>query len=315
MRVLWLTNAPDTDPAEMIDRDFYLRSLISVESIEKEVLGVSHLNNEWNNFQKKLAFSMSEFKPDIIIYVGSQLGSEHILSGSLLLFLKQQCKTILLCPEASDSVWWYSLLTEYHERKVFDLIVNLDGNDEWPYSEHHLTKIGPFNDSMFQEYVPWSERKNLIGFSGSVDHPLRQYYIYRILGQKIVLHDKGEDNFTYQDYVDFYKKCKIAFNTPYNCNAGGVVTRLEDNAHLKHRVIETAMAGCLVLEGENRVTPRWFTPGEDYVEYRNPRELLEILGKIKHDGKYEEMAMSMRQKCLREHNAEVFWKDVFSRIG
>ena len=81
--------------------------------------------------------------------------------------------------------------------------------------------------------------------------------------------------------------------------------------HVKYRVLEAAMAGCLLFEEENPITPLYFEPGIDYVEYDS---IDGLVNQVKNNT-WPDRAHKLRLKAIHKYSAKRFWTKVFAALG
>ena len=79
--------------------------------------------------------------PDLIVYIG-QNGGRFLASESTFIYLRSICPTVLLVFDGSD-ITWTKLLNDYGEHGAFDLVVNIDGNPDWPKRPRDITALTP----------------------------------------------------------------------------------------------------------------------------------------------------------------------------
>ena len=88
-----------------------------------------------------------QHRPDLLCYIG-QNGGRFLASESTFIYLRQICPSVLLVFDGSD-VTWTKLLTDYAEHGAFDLVVNIDGNPEWPKHQHDITALTPIHQGFY----------------------------------------------------------------------------------------------------------------------------------------------------------------------
>lgn len=86
--------------------------------------------------------------------------------------------------------------------------------------------------------------------------------------------------------------------------------------HVKGRVLEAALAGCILFELRGSPTEQWFIPHVDYLPYDGPDDLIANLDWIaKNPDKAETMARRLQEKVRFEHSPAVFWAAIKARLG
>lgn len=245
-----------------------------------------------------------DFSPDAIIYVGVN-GGPYTPSLEDLKTARKRCPLVCISPEASDQRWWWPRLTVYKTHECFDLIVNIDGCEEWPGSENGLTLLTPIDPIPWGEPKPWNERTVNCGFSGSMDSDYRPF-IFAPFRDLLTIRDSTPGD-TYGDYREFMRDCRLTFNTAMNANRMG--------KHVKGRVLEAGLAASLLLEDEHSPTRRWFVPGEDYLEWTSgPQIRIIIEAALATPEVSQAMAENLRQKVLAKHTPKHFWSAIFDRL-
>lgn len=274
---------------------------------------------------------------DAIIYVAVNGGS-CMPSTDELRTIKRIAPTVMISPEGSDTSWWCGLIKKYYEEECFDLIVNIDGNPDWPYSEQGLTRLTPIDLTPWKTPKAWEERNYLCG-TWSNRNGLREE-VLNMLGDAVTWRGniparpefEEEDNLrSYNLYVDFNRDCKSVLNLGGR-GADGSISELwglegtalieavnrclrEDGTHVKGRVIEAGLAGATLIEQANSEASRWFKPGEDYLTFTTVEEIRQQIHWVEsHPDEAQEIANNLRAKILGEHTPKIFWDDVFNKL-
>jgi spore maturation protein CgeB len=100
----------------------------------------------------------------------------------------------------------------------------------------------------------------------------------------------------------------MTFNTAFS----GTEAALQ----VKGRVVESALAGALLLETKGAPTSYWFRPGVDYLEYETTDDAVSLIRQLTHEPEQTQaLAMSMRSRILAEHTPAHFWARILERIG
>lgn len=249
-------------------------------------------------------------QPEMIVYCGLNGGpckpEDKALRG-----LRDIAPTVMICPEASDPVWWHRLVADYTAAETFDLIVNIDGNRDWPGSERGLTLLMPVDPMPWAEPIGWQYRYVRCGFSGGNSNPARSSMLMQ-LADLVTWRGPDPDADaakTYHGYRDFMKQTKIAFNMALH---GTVNEYREYNMHVKGRVTEAGLAGCALVEAKSP-TAAWFRPGADYLEYDSvAMARAQILRLMADEGLAAAMGESLRRRVLSEHSPKQFWDRVIA---
>ncbi len=86
-----------------------------------------------------------------------------------------------------------------------------------------------------------------------------------------------------------------------------------EKLHVKWRVMEAGLSGCLLLETKGAPTCRWFDPGVDYLEWGTFSEAQHIVESMTPKDS-EQFGLRLRAKVLANHTPEKFWQRVMERI-
>jgi len=256
----------------------------------------------------------NEYKPDLIVYVGACNG--NIPSSKLFAKIKAEvCPTVLFCSDAADTPWW-DILKVYEEAGSFTLQVALDGNKEWPFHDKHLTALTPIDPARFPNPpIPHKDRKVHFGFAGNINgfamidgekrgrRPLIAEMIQ--FGLEYRDRDREEVVDSYQKAADFMSQVCMIPNFP----STGSHMRM----HVKGRVIEAGLAGCMLMERKNSPTHDWFEPGIDYVEWQEPDDVRQMIERITPE-ESQIFGWRLREKVMVNHSAEKFWQRILNRI-
>ena len=244
-------------------------------------------------------------KPDVIIYIGA-IGDFHfglpVPTTEVLARTGRVAPMVHLCSDAADPPWW-PLLEEYNEVGVFKLQVTIDGVMDSPIGRFGKVALTPIDPTYFNNLVPYNERPYVCGFAGGGGCRVPIIAGIRHVGATLHWLKEGAE-VPYQEMCDFYKNCKIVLN--YAWTGSGA------RRHVKGRAIEAGLAGAVLLEPYDSPLRIWFEPGVDFVEWTNVED---ASAAIKNGGVNEAMADRFKAKMLANHTAQIFWADVFKRIG
>lgn len=243
---------------------------------------------------------------DLIVYVGVN-GGDCLPDIKVFHKLRDAAPTILICPEASDRTWWHPLLTTYAKNDCFDLMINIDGNPDWPGADRGVTALTPRATKPWGDPLPWRDRLINCGFCGGNSHPFRKQMLAQ-LGADVMWRGGDPRPNTWPDYVAWTKQCKMILNMARHGGGNG--------EHVKGRVVEAGLGGCLVLETHGSPLRHWFEPGVDYVEYSNAEDARTLIAScLKNPAPAILAADKMRAKILRDHSPAAFWGRIFSALG
>lgn len=203
---------------------------------------------------------------------------------------------------------WWRRLQEYYDRGRFALQFSLDGVRTGPIGDRGLTLLCPV-DALLYENLPHSQRPIWCGFNGGI-HAGRPEIVYPLRDRDLLVYRPREVDEDHSVYRRFLGVCKVGLNVS---TTGGVI----GGDHVKYRAGgELPAAGCLVLETQGSPLDQWYTPGEDYLEYENVEDAASKLRWVRENpAEAESMAQRMRAKVVAEHSPEVFWSQVFERLG
>lgn len=145
-----------------------------------------------------------------------------------------------------------------------------------------------------------------VSFIGSMRQE-RIYYLRHLIQNNIKVHIDGgqrERKLTPEQYAYLIRSSKIGLNFP----AAGYA---EDQ--FKGRCIEILASKSLLMERANKSTEKYLKPGEHYVDFSSPDELIE---KIKYYSENEnernKIAENGYNKYLESFSARKFWEEALS---
>jgi len=145
------------------------------------------------------------------------------------------------------------------------------------------------------------------------DFPHRVEAIERLQRDGIsIVTGGGQESGYSMDITDYFRtmqRSKMVLNFSRlgvrNVTADGFVHGL------KGRVTEAIACGALLLESENKVTPRYFSPNEDYVPFG---DLDDLIAKIRFYAANEDKARSIAEHghrtFIERYTAKIFWTRV-----
>ncbi len=86
--------------------------------------------------------------------------------------------------------------------------------------------------------------------------------------------------------------------------------------HVKGRVLESALAGCLLLESAGAPTKEWFQPGIHYLEYTDAYQAEKIIRSMEHEPERSQSIADNLQSIVKAHHThEAFWSRVLDRLS
>lgn len=250
-----------------------------------------------------------QYGPDLIVYIGAAIGNKP--SAELFRKLRDEiAPTVHFCSDAADDPWW-PLLIEYDNLSAFDVQVSLDGNKNWPLAKTQITALTVVaSDSFPATPKPHAERPIPFGFAGNCGDKRsggRWSQIEPMIAMGLQCRARDGATDSYPAFVEFLGRCRLVVNFP-QCGS-------RRHMHVKGRVIETGLAGALLLEQRGAPTSDWFVPDADYLEYGSTDEIREI---VKHyanrPAESQAIAERLRTKVLVRHGPVAFWKRILDRI-
>ena len=259
------------------------------------------------------------FRPDFIVYVGACSGNTP--SPRLFRELSHDvAPTVHFCSDAADDPWW-PLLAVYEQERAFSLQVSLDGVLPPPIAAGGLAALTPIDPKFYPpaaRALPHSERPIILGFAGNVGQRRKRrglisvdprlVFVEGMQAFGIAVRQRVGDHTNYREVADHLSRSRMVPNF-----AG---TGSRRYMHVKGRVIEAGLAGALLLEQRGSPTSKWFTPGEDYLEWGTIEEAGAIIARMRPLPEESElMGARLRARISREHSPEVFWRRIFDRIG
>lgn len=262
--------------------------------------------------------STVRYRPDLIVYVG---GCQGLMPSTEVLnkMNREVAPAVLLVSDAAHlGSKWPALIQKYDDAESFSLTVALDGVKKWEKNERHMTLLTPIDPKRFPDPpVPHLERTILFGFAGNKSRhrfekvDAMEKFGLRVRGRTGETHETDADLKTisdsYQGCCDFMAATRIA---PNFAQSGYL-----EEMHVKGRVIEAGLAGCMLMEPKGSPTQDWFVPGADYLEYASMDEAREIVSYYGSRPQFtQEMGLSLRKKVLSEHRPERFWANVMRRL-
>jgi len=250
------------------------------------------------------------YQPNLIVYIGSRWG--QMPSMAALAHLNNSLAPMVhICSDAADPPWW-DLLNEYHYAGCFRVQVAIDGSKRWPLSDSQITLLTPVDPVSFPELKPHSERAVVCGYAGnpgSGNGSRRTAVLSDLLSARAIdLRIRSNLPFTYEAYCAYLATCRMSLNIAYSGT--------EAATQVKGRVVESALAGCCLLETEGSPTADWFTPGVDYLTYADASDALRIIRMLANEPEVtQKYADNLRSKLLADHTPERFWQKIFDRVG
>jgi len=261
--------------------------------------------------------AVKEYSPDVIVYVGACKGNSP--SPACFKSLRDFAPTVHFCSDAADEPWWEELIT-FDRVGSFNVQVALDGNKNWPLHNTQITALTPIDPACFPNPpTPHADRSVYFGFAGNVGS-VSKLKDGRVVGRRplvaammefgLQVRQRDHESFkdTYPQAAKYMADCRITPNFP--------ATGSYDRMHVKGRVVETGLAGAMLLEQAGSPTPDWFEKGVDYLEWATMAEAKAIVDKyIRLPEETQAFGERLRAKVMAKHSPEVFWGNIFQRCG
>lgn len=256
-----------------------------------------------------------EHKFDVMIWLGT-VHPDRTQNHTFKILRENGCKTIFLCPEASN-IGWHQSIIEFKRDGCFDLMVNLDGLSPKIEDVDIYTTLAIYDQRPYVHLKPWHERPIDIGFCGGGTFRRSESSLPLSFREQLIAHLRSFPNFkelefvdqsgTYQKYADFMMDCKIAINCS---GSGGDLSN-----HVKGRVLEAGLAGCLLLEDIKSPIDRWFKessfryyPNIEYLDKVVAFHLMQV-------GESSKIAQSLNEEVRTRYNPSKLWDDIFRRVN
>jgi hypothetical protein len=295
MKVLALvTHTPNCEP--------FWRSL---EAIGHEVRPVQY-DNLPHDRHSELVEQARGYHPDFMVYIGAYEPSHGrpVPSTATILKLREVAPLILICGDAADEPWW-PVLEEYHQKECFNVMVAIDGSFETPIASFSegITLLTPTDPRSFYPLL-WDQRAIKLGMIGGTGH--RGKLVNELQSRGLIDFRQGPVGRSYYDFAQLMCKTKLTLN----CAETGTGKHL----HVKGRVIEAGFAGSAVLEVRGSPLNKWFSPGEEYIEYDSLEDILNLNRDVP-DFAIRAVAEKFHKKMVAEHSPHIFWNKVLTKAG
>lgn len=296
--MIFTTGTPDTIK---LVRSF-LTYVPETEVIQYDVCPCES-NNHVNMLQQVRART-----PDVIIYIGAIKTIHHswVPSTEELCEINRMVPMIHICSDAADTPW-HKDLEDYHAAGAFALQIAIDGSRDSPLGRLGMVALTPVHHEWFPDNPSYANRPVHCGFAGGIG--VRVDILGHISAHGLLTHfGNGGHGSPYEDLCQFYTTCRTVVN---DARTGSTARR-----HMKGRFVEAGMGGAVVLEPADSPAKEWFKVGEEFLEWQNPSEAVELIRKAGPQlERYQEIGRRMRERMVAEHSAPVFWREAFRRAG
>lgn len=291
MKILWLsTTSTNAEPV-----------IGSLESLNLKGPIEIFRYDQTDSVQQKIFEKVHEYEPQLVLYI-STAGGAHMPPDDTFSWIRHHAPIVHICFDAACPNW-HPILERYLKLESFTLTVNIDGSHNWPQGPKDLTTLCPIDPRPYQEQIPKTVNLGFCGGDGSESRRKIIGALNPILTRRV----REETVGSYSEYAKFMKSSKMVVNMAL-CGS-------ERATQVKARVVEAGLAKCCLLEEQGSATARWFVPGMDYLEYRDPEELIKIVERISHEPyTIKKHATHLHNKIIMHHSPRVFWKRVFDAI-
>lgn len=246
---------------------------------------------------------INTYKPDVVVYAGPAEGKCRPQTDTLL-WIKDRAKTIaFICDGGCQG--WHSIIKEYAEKNVFDLMVNGDSNTNWPHRPQDLTCHGLVDPSYYSKPAKKDIKFGAIMGLGSKRRQDETKWLTENAG--LVLGERSEKWGDYQKYADFMLRTKVTINFPEGGGDGSFY-------QLKYRVMEAGFAHCALFERRNPITSSLLSPVDDYFEYEMVEEIPGMFT-LYDEEELERRAANLHKKVTERFRPEPVWQEMLKRIG
>lgn len=185
---------------------------------------------------------------------------------------------------------------------------------------HHATRVA--EPSKYLD--TWTPQDPAIFYGNDGERPIELSFVGRVqryTSRKLALgalemaglalvHNGGrsERDFPITAYAELMRQSRITLNFSKPVFD-------EPNHQCKGRTIEATLCGALLMEERNGETTKWLSPGLDYVEFDNEKDLVErVQYYLAHDDERNAIATAGHLKSTELYNAHSYWKMVFSAV-
>src|SRR5438045_793593 len=271
-----------------------------------------HFDESWLVYKKHIDDVVlnycKHFKTDII--VATLLGGSA-MNPSVECFRKLRemgIYIVIVWPDTGPG-WGLNTINQYND--VVDLHISIDNpashyHDLLPKNEKHWLLWSPQDSHL---YFKQDEKDIDVSFVGSPRYPDRQLFLNYLLinyPQIVIRGGQREEKLTPEKYAEYIRRSKISIN--FSLSPAGFWQS-------KGRVFDIVCAGGLLLEHANPATPRFFKPGEDYVEFSRPEDLLEKIHYfIQNEDERLKIAAQGNKTFMENYTAQHFWDKFLGRV-
>lgn len=239
-------------------------------------------------------------KPDVVL-LDIPCGGPSVPNKETLAWLKQQCRSVRIVWDATDTPW-HPYLEEYKRDDAFHMVVAADGAVDWPHREQDASLPTPVDPQWYDG--TYGSRTVRLGFSGSCGTlgPRKDILGNLSSDGTLTIRRREEAQMPYLFNAEFYKMCHAVLNV--------AATSVSGRPQCKARAIEAALAGCLLFETRGSPLSNWLTPGLHYLEYDTPGEVRGWVNQPDFEPMCRELGERARAKVLALDLPKRFWGKV-----
>ena len=242
---------------------------------------------------------------DVVVHSTMPYGPHHVNDGDIQRAKSHCGRLVGLVSDAGD---WRGPGADgfktWRDENVYSAVVNIDGNPDWPHREGiDWTAFGIFDS------LPWENRNisrtRRLGYAGAVGDKAvhrRPRIMQSLTDMGVLITSDLRYGCPFQQYIDWTLGCYTIVNTAWTGSGNAM--------HVKGRVNEAILGGCLLFETRSSPTALYLDPDEDYIEFSSPLEIAEEMNKPNFESKALEMGAATRAKMLGEYGPERFWQRV-----
>ena len=239
-------------------------------------------------------------KPDVVL-LDMPCGGPSMPTQETLAWLKQQCRSVRVVWDATDTPW-HPYLVEYMSRDSFDLVLAADGATEWPHRVCDLSMPTPVDPKHYEG--TYGSRTIKLGFSGSCGTlGVRKDILGNLESDgTLTVRRREAAQMPYSHNAEFYKMCHAVLNV--------AATSVSQRPQCKARAIEACLAGCLLFETRGSPLSNWLRAGVDYIEYDSPDHVRFICNQPGFETDARGYGERARKKVLELDLPQRFWMTV-----
>jgi len=269
-------------------------STILVAHVDEIALNNNHINNILEQI-------VTNYKIDKVIF--SFLGNSPV-NPSVDICNKISNKTDLIFMWPDTCPPW---IINYINSMPQYTHISWAGEEVKTNSKNHRMLWTPEDETL---YYPDKQDKNAT-FVGSIRglNEDRIHYLQYLINNKVEITISGgqrEHKLNYMEYAHFIRSSKININFP------GSPMGVDQ---FKGRCLETIASKSLLLEKSNKITSKFLTPGEDYIEFTSKEDLKDKIDYLlKNDSKRNEIAENGYNTYYKKYSSKIFWNEVLNNV-